>query len=158
MNIKDRGGADMTDNTFDTLLGKVAKSAGIEPVRQMPPKPEVHRKKAQYPLGGGARSMTGRALSDIAADDNACDGDIRIRGDVLRIQADTASADAQLSKGLARAAEMTVIPRERLIEMYNILRGGDSDKIRSMAEELEQIYRAPLTAALVRGAAEYKTV
>ena len=59
----------------------------------------------------------------------------------------------------ARAAELTVVPRGEIIEMYNVLRPGRArrEELDALADRLEQQYAAPLCAAMVREAAEVYT-
>lgn len=122
--------------------------------------------REQYPLSKNVpykiKGMTGKTPSDITID-SVMDGstapeDIRISGDVLRMQADVAesSGKKQFADSLRRAAEMTVIPDERVLEMYNMLRPNRATKkqLTDMADELEKTYNAPMTAAFVRDAAE----
>lgn len=121
---------------------------------------------ADYPLAKNVpeklKGMTGKTAADITID-KVMDGsvtpdDIRITGDTLRMQADVAqsSGKRQFADSLRRAAEMTVIPDERVLEMYNMLRPNRSTKkqLMDMAAELENEYGAKMTAEFVRGAAE----
>jgi propanediol dehydratase small subunit len=82
--------------------------------------------------------------------------DVRIHPDTLRHQADLAAAQGYhpFAENLRRAAELTSIPDEELIEIYDLLRPN-----RATATELEAVAErlapsAPLTAALVRSARE----
>ena len=65
----------------------------------------------------------------------------------------------QLSANLVRAAELTEVPDEELLEIYELLRPGRStyEQLLSTADNLELKYAASETAAYVRGAAaEYR--
>jgi propanediol dehydratase small subunit len=61
---------------------------------------------------------------------------------------------AQLGDNLRRAAELTRVPNERLLKMYELLRPGRSTRaeLEAVETELREVYDAPLTAALVREA------
>ncbi len=84
--------------------------------------------------------------------------DIKIRPETLEYQAQIAESVGRphLAANMRRAAEMTQIPDERLLEMYNGLRPYRSTKqeLLDMAAELESKYQARTCAALVREAAE----
>ncbi len=84
--------------------------------------------------------------------------DFRISAETLRSQADAAEAAGyrQLAENFRRAAELTGISNEDVLAMYNTLRPGRTtySQLLALAERLEQDFDAPLTAALVREAAE----
>ena len=84
--------------------------------------------------------------------------DIKIRPETLEYQAQIAESVGRphLAANMRRAAEMTRIPDERLLEMYNGLRPYRSTKqeLLDMAGELESKYQARTCAAMVREAAE----
>lgn len=62
----------------------------------------------------------------------------------------------QLARNFRRAAELTAVPDERILEIYNALRpsGADKETLTAIADELENEYDATLNAAHVREAAE----
>lgn len=108
------------------------------------------------------QSASGMKLEDITLD-KVVSGkirfdDIKIRPETLEYQAQIAESvhRPRLAANLRRAAEMTRIPDERLLEMYNSLRPYRSTKqeLLAMAAELESSYQARVCAALVREAAE----
>jgi Dehydratase small subunit. len=84
--------------------------------------------------------------------------DIRITSDVLLYQSQIAESVGrhQFAQNLKRAAELTKVPDNRILEIYNALRPYRSTKeeLLSIADELEKKYNAVLNAALVREAAE----
>ncbi len=84
--------------------------------------------------------------------------DFRISGEMLRQQARAAEVAGygQLAENLRRAAELTRISNEEVLEIYNTLRPGRTTykRLTALANRLEQDLEAPLTAALVREAAE----
>jgi propanediol dehydratase small subunit len=84
--------------------------------------------------------------------------DLRITPATLRLQAQLAEkvGRPQLGANLRRAAEMTAISDERVLEIYNALRPNASTKaeLEAIADELESTHGAALLAALVREAAD----
>ncbi|MGQ9533490.1 MAG: diol dehydratase small subunit, partial [Desulfotomaculales bacterium] len=78
--------------------------------------------------------------------------------ETLRLQAEIAAAVGrrQLAENLRRAAELTAIPDERILEIYNALRPYRSTKaeLLAIADELESRYGARINAAFIREAAE----
>jgi propanediol dehydratase small subunit len=95
-------------------------------------------------------------LIEHAADELAA-GKPQISAETLRAQADIArqAGYTKLAENLARAAELTSVPNDDVLQMYDLLRPGrasHADMI-ALAEQLEQMYLAPLCAALVREAA-----
>lgn len=86
----------------------------------------------------------------------------QISPDTLRRQAVVAheAGFTQLAENLRRAAELTAVPNDELLQMYETLRPGRSThaELIAMAERLERAYGAVETAAFVREAAEvYQT-
>lgn len=84
-----------------------------------------------------AQGFSGKSIDDVTVDairkgDITID-DVRIHPDTLNHQADVAEANgnAQLAENFRRAAELTNIPDEEVMSMYEALRPG-----RSTADEL----------------------
>ncbi len=117
-----------------------------------------------YPLGSRRPDLvetpSGLALDEVTLESARAGtlvaGDVRATPATLRRQADVARAAGrrQLADNLDRAAELTGVPDDQLLEIYTALRPG-----RSSAAELEgwavrlEGWGAPLTAAFVRAAA-----
>ncbi|MFF5987360.1 MULTISPECIES: diol dehydratase small subunit [Prauserella] len=84
--------------------------------------------------------------------------DLRIAPETLRLQARIAeqSGRPQLAQNFRRAAELTALPDELVLSIYNSLRPRASTKqqLTDIADELESAYSATLCAALVREAAD----
>jgi propanediol dehydratase small subunit len=108
------------------------------------------------------KAVTGRQFADVTLD-AAVSGhlepdDLRIHADTLRAQAAIArqAGYPQLASNLLRAAELTVIPNEELLQMYDLLRPGRAsyDRLMKLADLLEKAYQAVETARFVREAAE----
>jgi propanediol dehydratase small subunit len=119
-----------------------------------------------YPLSVHRRDLlftpTGKSIDDITIEAVVSGAvqpaDLRITPDTLRLQAQIAEKDGrkQLGANLHRAAEMTAISDERVLEIYNALRPNASTKaeLESIAEELQSQYGATFLAELVREAAD----
>ena len=121
---------------------------------------------ARYPLmDSAADSLTaasGRKLNTVsleaaAAGDVHAD-DLQISAATLRAQATLAeqAGYSALAQNLQRAAELTAVPNQELLRMYEIMRPGRStySELSQMADRLENEYHAPITATFVREAAE----
>lgn len=119
-----------------------------------------------YPLSEHAadrlRAISGRPLGTITqealeAGELAID-DLQISAETLLAQAEIArrAGYPQLAANLTRAAELTAIPNDEVLRMYETLRPGRAsyDELLALAERLERTYRAPAGAALVREAAD----
>ena len=108
------------------------------------------------------RTVTGRTLDELnmeaVLEGQLTTEDFRISAETLRQQAEAAEAAGYrpLAENLRRAAELTRISNEEVLAMYNTLRPGRTTyaQLVALAERLEREFDAPLTAALVREAAE----
>ena len=84
--------------------------------------------------------------------------DISIRPETLEYQAQISESIGRphLASNMRRAAEMTRIPDERLLEMYGMLRPYRCSKqeLFDLANELESEYQAKICSAFVREAAD----
>ncbi len=84
--------------------------------------------------------------------------DFRISRETLVAQAEAAEAAGydRVGANLRRAAELTRVSNEELLEIYAALRPGRASYARlvELARHLERDLDAPLTGALVREAAE----
>lgn len=121
---------------------------------------------ADYPLSTNRPDLlhtpTGKPIEDLTLDAVVAGDlsplDLRIAPDTLLMQAEIADGVGrwQLAENLRRAAEMTEIPDERVLAMYNALRPNAStgQELADLADELEREYSAARTAALVREAAD----
>ncbi|TKI08346.1 propanediol dehydratase small subunit PduE [Martelella alba] len=121
---------------------------------------------ADYPLANKhpewVKTATGKTLEDLTLEGvlagRVTAQDVRITPEILRIQADIARAAGRglLAMNFERAAELTAVPDERILEMYNALRPYRSSKqeLLAIADELENRYKAGICAGFVREAAE----
>jgi len=84
--------------------------------------------------------------------------DFRISGETLRRQADVAEAAGyrQLAKNMRRAAELTRLSNQEVLDIYDALRPGRATYVQliGLADRLETELDAPLTASLIREATE----
>lgn len=122
--------------------------------------------RRDYPLGSKrpdlVKSASGLGLEGITLDKVEAGqisfDDVKIRAETLEYQAQIAenSGRPRVAANLRRAAEMTRIPDERVLEIYNALRPYRSTKreLLDIAGELESQYQARVCAGLVREAAE----
>ena len=108
------------------------------------------------------RTRTGYKLEELTID-AILEGelgidDFRISAEQLRHQADVSETAGyrQLAGNLRRASELTGISNQEILAMYDALRPGRAtfELLIALAERLERDLEAPLTAALVRVAAE----
>lgn len=84
--------------------------------------------------------------------------DFRITPEVLKMQGEIAisAKRPQIALNLGRAAELTAVPDERILQIYNALRPHRSTKeeLLAIAAELEGKYNAKVCAAFVTEAAD----
>jgi propanediol dehydratase small subunit len=121
--------------------------------------------KSDYPLSVKRRELvktaTGKTLDDITLDavmSGAVQADeIRITPQTLEYQAQISESIGrpQLAGNMRRAGELTRVPDERVLAMYNALRPNRSTKaeLLAMADELENQFQARVCANFVREAA-----
>ena len=74
----------------------------------------------------------------------------------MQAQISEKSGRPALGANLRRAAEMTALSDERVLQIYNALRPNASSRaeLEAIADELSSTYHAELLSALVREAAE----
>ena len=108
------------------------------------------------------RSKTGRPLTELTLESVlACEvtpEDLSIGAETLRHQAETVEGAGykQVAQNLRRAAELTLLSNQEVLEIYKALRPGRATHagLLEIAERLESEVGAPLTATLIREAAE----
>jgi propanediol dehydratase small subunit len=111
--------------------------------------------------GYRTRAWSGRPIEEISVEaavrGDLSPSDLRVHPDTLRHQAEVAEAQGnpQLGENLRRAAELTALPDQEVLAIYESLRPGRStaNDLAGIAARLEAA-GAPLCAALVREAAE----
>jgi propanediol dehydratase small subunit len=119
---------------------------------------------ADYPLGTQRpdliRTPGGLGLEELTLDalrSGRLDAsEMRATAETLELQAEVALAAgrAQLAANLERAAELTGVPDEVILEVYTALRPHRStaDELERWADRLEEEFQATMTAAFVREA------
>ena len=108
------------------------------------------------------RTLSGRKLEELRIETVLSKelrlDDFRISPETLRRQARTATeaGHPQLADNLLRAAELTRLSNEQLLEIYSKLRPGRTThaEMVAIADRLEKEFDAPLTADFIREAAE----
>lgn len=104
------------------------------------------------------KTPTGKHVDEITMEQvlkgNITADDCRISGEILEYQAQIAESAGnwQIAENFRRAAELTKVPDERILEIYNALRPNTSTKevLVAIADELEEIYQAEKNAAYIR--------
>jgi propanediol dehydratase small subunit len=166
----------MEENRIEQLVKRIAETqlgVGSEEWGVKSPNSANNTSKltlSDYPLAQKRpeliKSYTGKTLNDITlekvVDEEVKPEDIRISAEVLELQAQVAEANGkkQFAHNLRRAAELTRIPDEKVLEIYELLRPRRATKqqLLDAAQELETKYQAKITAKLIREAAEvYET-
>jgi len=160
--------ADAIESMVRDVLSRMNSLQGATPSAAVatPAGGAAHQAKvSDYPLANKhpewVKTSTNKTLDELTLD-NVLSGkitaqDMRITPDTLRIQASIAK-DAgrdRLAMNFERAAELTAVPDDRILEIYNALRPYRSSKqeLLDIAEDLESRYKAKICAAFVREAA-----
>ncbi len=119
----------------------------------------------EYPLRDSKADKlfthSGRPLSEVTAAAIAAGevtgDDLRAHADTLRQQAQIARQGGypQLAANLQRAAELTDVPNEELLKIYELLRPerASYDELVRLADYLEETYDAAENAAFIKDAA-----
>ncbi len=121
--------------------------------------------KSDYPMSAKhpelVKTSTGKSLADITLDAVVSGAvkaeEIRITPQTLEYQAQIAESISrpQSARNMRRAGELTRVPDERMLQIYNLLRPNRSSKaeLLAIADELDQKFSAKVCAAFVREAA-----
>ena len=119
-----------------------------------------------YPLGTRrpdlVRTPDGLALEELTLDALRAGlldaSELRATAETLRLQGEVARAAGrpEFAANLGRAAELTAVPDEMILEIYTGLRPhrSTSEQLEHLAERLEREFGATRTAAFVREAKE----
>lgn len=120
--------------------------------------------EADYPMlkkhGDIIKTPTGKSVSEISLEnvlnESVSIKDVRISSEMLHAQAEIAESAGkkQIGENLKRAAELTQVPDDTIIKMYDMLRPNRSTKaqLEELAQTLLNQYHAPMCAQLVREA------
>lgn len=155
---------DIVRQVLQSMAG-APQAVGVQAPQPTSPTAGLHPDR-DYPLASKRpellKTPSGKTLDDITLE-KVMSGDIksedvRITPETLRLQAEIADGVGryQLANNLRRAAELVVIPDERVLEIYNALRPYRSTKqeLFAIADELDTKFNAKINAAFVREAAE----
>lgn len=152
---------------LDQAVGRIMAALAAADGETPPPAAAGRRLGPQdYPLGqkrkdliqsSGGLGLDAITLEKVVAGELKFD-DIKIKPETLEYQAQIAESvnRPRLADNLRRARELTRLPDQRVLEIYNMLRPYRCTKaeLLALAEELEGQYQAKTCAALVREAAE----
>lgn len=121
---------------------------------------------SKYPLrhnpDADLKAFSGKPLSEITssavAEGSLSADDLRTHADALRQQAEIAQEAGydSLANNLLRAAELTLVPNDEVLKIYEMLRPDRSswDELQRLADYLEKTYEASENAAFIREAAD----
>ena len=148
------------------LLAKELKSGEASKPQQAPfAKANSTFTQEDYPMlqkhGDIIQTPTGKRVSDITLENVLNQSvdikDVRISSEMLHAQAQIAESAGkkQIGENLKRAAELTQVPDDIIIKMYEMLRPNRSTKVQldELTQTLLNQYHAPMCAQLVREAA-----
>jgi len=157
---------DAIESMVRDVLNRMNSLQDAAPVSAVPSASIQSAKVTDYPLANKhpewVKTATNKTLDDFTLEnvlsDNVTAQDMRITPETLRIQAAIArdAGRDRLAMNFERAAELTSVPDDRILEIYNALRPYRSTKqeLIAIADDLEQRYQAKICAAFVREAAE----
>lgn len=108
------------------------------------------------------KTVTGKALDEITIEailnDELSEYDVRISPEALELQAQIAEDAGRwfVAANLRRAAELTKVPDDKVMFIYDALRPNrcTEAQMEAIAKDLEDNYGAKLNAELIREAAE----
>lgn len=156
----------MDAKLIEQIVREVMASMGETPKQPKANENTSKVSKNDYPLGTKrpelVESPTGKGLKDITIE-KAMNGeisadDVRISAEILEYQAQVAQSVGRdaFARNLRRAAELTKIPDDRILEIYNALRPYRStrEEMIEIADELEHKYGAKINADFVREATD----
>ena len=156
--------AQMNEQLVAVLVRQVLQNmGGAAPAA---PCPQGRVSAADYPLGSkrpdilkSPRGIPFKELTLEAVESGkATFDDFRITPEALEMQAQIAESAGrpQIARNLRRAAELTRVPDERILQIYNAMRPHRStrEELEAIATELETQYGAAVCAGFVREAAE----
>jgi len=129
-----------------------APGGGLDPARDFP----LASKRPDLIKTGSGKSLDQVTLEAALKGEIAAE-ELRITPETLELQAliSEKAGRPQLARNIRRAAELTRVSDERVLQIYNALRPYRSTKaeLLAIADELENKYGARINAAFVREAA-----
>lgn len=157
---------DAIESMVRDVLNRMNSLQGTTPVPAATNSSIQNAKVTDYPLANKhpewVKTATNKTLDDFTLEnvlsDKVTAQDMRITPETLRIQAAIArdAGRDRLAMNFERAAELTSVPDDRILEIYNALRPYRSTKqeLIAIADDLERRYQAKICAAFVREAVE----
>lgn len=108
------------------------------------------------------KSLTGKSLDEITIESilsgEITEDDVRLSPQTLELQAQVAEASGRwfVASNFRRAAELCLVPDDKVLTIYDALRPErcTAAEMEAMAVDLEENYGAKLNAALIREAAD----
>jgi propanediol dehydratase small subunit len=152
----------MDTKTIESLVREVLRNVGQAPVSASGDKLSVKDYPLQEKRPELVKSRTGKTLDQLTLDGvkkgEITFDDLRVHPDTLNYQASIAEAAGRpaLAQNLQRAKELTAVPDEEILFLYNSLRPYRSSKsdLLGYADRLEKTYNATSCAKLIREAAD----
>lgn len=154
-----------SNELIQQILAEVMKNLAGNDVAFTKTTPAGSVSAAQYPLGekipDKVKSASGAPLSDFSLN-KVISGDLkaedfRISSEVLIMQAEVAESVGReaFGRNLRRAAELTKVPDDEVLAVYNALRPYRSTKaeLLAIADRLETQYGCKVNAGFIREAA-----
>lgn len=148
-----------------SLLSQELKASEVaNPKEPKAPNPRAVYTEADYPMlkkhGDVIKTPTGKNFAEITLanvlNESITIKDVRISSDMLHAQAQIAESAGkkQIGENLKRAAELTQVPDDVIIKMYDMLRPNRSTKaqLEELYQSLLNKYHSPMCAKLVQEA------
>lgn len=160
--------SDAIESMVRDVLSKMnsAQGQGVGTTSPSAPNTGIKAKVSDYPLANKhpewVKTASNKTLEQLTLEnvlnDNVTPQDLRITPEILRIQAEIArdAGRDRLAMNFERAAELTAVPDDKVLDIYNALRPYRSTKeeLYTIANDLEHNYKANICANFVREAAE----
>ena len=157
----------MNEKTLESLVRNILQDMNNKPTESNEAASTPKATTADYPIAAKhpewVKTKTGKTLEDITLP-NVLNGslspeDLKITPAILKEQGEIATSAGRktISSNFDRAAELTAVPEDRVLAMYNALRPYRSSKeeLLAIADELENEYQAKISAEYVREACAF---
>lgn len=157
----------MNEQTLESLVRNILQDMNNKPTESNEAASMPKATTADYPIAAKhpewVKTKTGKTLEDITLP-NVLNGSLspealKITPAILKAQGEIATSAGRktISSNFDRAAELTAVPDDRVLAMYNALRPYRSSKeeLLAIADELENEYQAKISAEYVREACAF---
>lgn len=158
----------MNQTDIEKMIKDIITNMDVQPFAPSAPGAPGEKRMTyeDYPLGEKSadklKTPTGKSIHEVTLeamlDGTVTGADVRITPQTLEMQAQVAESRGRdkFASNLRRAAELIAVSDERILQIYNALRPYRSTKaeLLAIADELQNEYKAVVTANLVREAAE----